>query len=130
MRSLVIALGALLIAACCSSGSSADDVRRPNVPEAARGTWAPGTELCSEQQKTLTISEKTYTDAQSACEVRWVEVRAGTPGTIYSARMVCRKTAEAADLPKLTNLVLWLKESGRASIGPTLDALKPYNRCP
>jgi hypothetical protein len=130
MRPLMIALGVALIGACWSSQSGADDVRHPNVPEPLRGTWAPGTGLCAQQQKTVTLSEKRYTDAQRDCEVSWVQEKAGTPGTIYSAHMLCRTTPNAAGAPKPTNLLLWLRESGRVSIGPAFDALVVNERCP
>lgn len=129
MRSYGIALGALLIAAYCSP-SLADDVRSPNVPEKLRGTWATSTDLCSQQPKTLTLSDKHFADAQSACDVAWVQERAGTPGTIYSAHMLCRAAGETSGPPKQTNLLMWLRESGEVSIGPAFNALVPHVRCP
>ncbi len=129
MRLGIIGLGVLVIGGCWGSPAFAD-VRRSNVPEAVRGTWAPSTDLCSQQQKTVSLSATQYTDAQNTCEVRWVEERAGTPGTIYSAHMICRAAGETAGSPKATNLVLWAKESGRVSIGAAMNALVVHERCP
>lgn len=130
MRSFVKVTGAILLGSCCSLQSLADDVRHPNVPAALHGTWATSTELCSQQQKTVTLSDKRYTDGQSACEVSWVEERAASPGTIYSAHMLCRMTGDTAGTPKPTNLVLWVREPGRVSIGPSLNELAVNSRCP
>lgn len=129
MRPPVIALSGLMIVACCPA-AFAGDVRHPNVPEALRGSWAATADVCSQQQKIMTLSDKSYTDGQSACDVTWVEERAARPGTIYSAHMLCRPSAQTTGDRKPTNLVMWVKDSSQVTMGPALNALTPRVRCP
>jgi hypothetical protein len=80
---MIVALAGLFL----SSVSFADVVRHSGVPEHFWGKWAPGADLCRDDEVAFVVSEKGYVTAQESCEVQWVAETPGRSGPIYSAHM-------------------------------------------
>jgi hypothetical protein len=105
----------------------ADVKRHEFMPDALHGSWA-GAGGCGKPDNTIAITDKTYAIGQTRCTVDWVSETAGETGPIFSARLQCTASGDAA--PKTQSRILWPKSAGHLSIGSSFDDLQDYARFP
>lgn len=122
---------ALLLALFALSLQVADarEIRRDAIPEAFRGTWATGTDACTDGGKSsIVLAAKSYAGPAGSCVVDYVTEIPGRGGAIYSARMHC--SGSAPQIKTIANLIIRPGDDGQVSLGPTFESLAAHRRCP
>ena len=117
-----------LIAALAPSIADAREIRRDAMPEAFRGTWAPGDACKQGDASAIVLSAKTYTGPAGSCNIDYVTEIPGRPDPIYSARMRCSGSGAESKIKKTANLII-RRDGAGISAGPTFENLVTHRRC-
>ena len=120
----------LLLATLLSSQvADAREIRRNDIPEALRGTWATTTDGCKEGGKSpIVLSARSYAGPTGSCDVDYVMETPGRGGAVYSARMHCQRAQQQTKT--IANLIIRQDDGGQISLGPTFESLAAHRRCP
>ena len=125
VRFVLPAVFALLI----GQTATADVVRRAIIPASLWGTWALNLDDCNNADNVIVLSAKGRDSSEVKCTVDWVSVTPGARGSIFSARLHCRRTANGSD-NTIANVILVPTDASQVSVGPDFSSLKSYQRCP
>ena len=125
VRFVLPAVFALLI----GQTATADVVRRAIIPASLWGTWALNLDDCNNADNVIVLSAKGRDSSEVKCTVDWVSETPGARGSIFSARLRCRRTANGSD-NTIANVILVPTDANQVSIGPDFSSLKSYQRCP
>jgi hypothetical protein len=118
-----------LIAALTPAIADAREIRRDAMPEAFRGTWAPGSDACKQgDASAIVLSAKTYVGPAGNCAIDYVTEIPGRPDPIYSARMRCSGSGAQARIKTVANLII-RRDGAGISAGPTFESLVAHRRC-
>jgi hypothetical protein len=125
----------LLLAMLVLSSQVADgrEIRRNDIPEAFRGTWATTTDGCKDESKDgskspIVLSARSYAGPAGSCDVDYVMETPGRGGAIYSVRMRCQPAQQKTKT--ISNLILRQGDGGQISLGPTFESVASHRRCP
>ena len=123
-------VGALVVVIALASRAAVADVKRhASIPEPLQGSWAPSSDGCSADDKSVIgLAAKAYTSAETTCAVDWVSETPGPRGSIYSARLRC--TSQSAQTPSVINLIIRPDNAKQISVGLDFSNLKAYQKCP
>jgi hypothetical protein len=122
-------LAVALIATLAPPIADAREIRRDAMPEAFRGTWAPGGDACKQADAlAIVLSAKNYVGPAGSCVIEYVTEIPGRPDPIYSARMSCSGAGAQARIKTVANLII-RREGGGISAGPTFENLVAHRRC-
>jgi hypothetical protein len=110
-----------------SPGATAHVVRHDSIPDAFRGTWAPGDVDCKDQKSVIVLSAKAYVGPAGNCAVDAVSETPGPEGSIFSARLQCPGAAGQAK--KTANLIFKSGDAGQVLMGSTFERLAAHRRC-
>jgi hypothetical protein len=117
------------IVSIAPQSATAHVVRHNSVPEAYRGTWAPGEGECGASEKTaIVLSAKAYAGPSGSCAIDYVSETATPKGALFSARLLC-PTPGAATKKTIVNLMFRSDGTDQVSFGPGFTSLKAYRRC-
>ena len=119
----------MLIAALTPQLVGAREIRRDAMPEAFRGTWAPGDACKQGDASAIVLSARTYVGPVGSCDIDYVTEIPGRPDPIYSARMRCSGSGAQAKIKKTANLIIRGQGAGQISAGPTFENLVAHRRC-
>jgi hypothetical protein len=104
-------------------------VRHTTIPESFWGSWAPGTDVCKNADKSvIVLSATTYVTPEANCTVDWVAETAGARGPVYSAHIQCSKRAGKAQRT-ISDLIILPRNANQISLGSEFGTLKTYQRC-
>ena len=117
-----------VIAALAPQTANAHVVRHNSVPEAYRGTWAPGEEECAGNKSALVLSARAYTGPAGSCALDYVSETPSPKGPLFSARLLCPNPGAQAK-KTVVNLMFRSDGTDQVSFGPTFAGLKAYRRC-
>jgi hypothetical protein len=127
MRRIVV-LAAL--AALAPQAAAAHVVRHGEMPQAYRGTWAPGTGPCKDgDAAAIVLTAKTYAGPAGSCTIEYVSETATPRGAMFSARLRCSGAGGQAHKAAAANLIIRPAGADRISAGPTFDKLTTHRRC-
>ena len=127
LRLLVLAATALL---CVISAAPGDEVHHSTFAASAVGIWALKAENCAAADKSnVTIAADKFSYAEGACTVDTVIERAGASGPYYTARGRCADPSQPGKF-RAANVIVRPLGGDKASIGPSFDDEKTYQRCP
>ena len=123
-------LGALIIVIPLASQPAVADIKRhASIPEPLHGSWAPSSDGCgSDDKSVIVLAAKAYTSAEAKCAVDWVSETAAPRGPIYSARLRC--TGQPARPPSMINLIIRPDDAKQIAVGLDFGNLKIYQKCP
>src|SRR5262249_27524122 len=107
--------------------ASAHVVRHNSVPEAYRGTWAPG-ECGASDKAAIVLAAKTYAGPSGSCAVDYVSETASEKGSLFSVRLLCPSPSGQAK-KTVVNLLFRSDGADQVSFGPSYAGLKAYRRC-
>ena len=124
VRFVLPAVFALLI----GQTATADVVRRAVIPASLWGTWALNLDACNNADNVIVLSAKGRDSSEVICTVDWVSQIPGARGSIFSAHLHCRRTANGSD-NTIDNVILVPTDANQASVGPDFSSLKSYQRC-
>ena len=100
-----------------------------SVPDAYRGTWAPGVGPCKDgDTEAIVLSAKAYAGPLGKCDVASVFETPTPKGSTYSARLQCADPGQAQK-KTLANLIIRPDDANQISVGPGFDSLRAYRRC-
>ena len=106
------------------------EVRHSTFPSALIGSWAETTEHCATKDKSnISIESAKYGDASGTCAVLWIVETPGSQGASYSVHARCTSAEDQAKT-QTVNIIIRPQGDDRASIGPSFEDLKTYQRCP
>jgi len=109
--------------------ATADVVRHATIPASLWGTWALNLDDCNNADNVIVLSAKGRDSSEVICTVDWVSQIPGARGSIFSAHLHCRRTANGSD-NTIDNVILVPTDANQASVGPDFSSLKSYQRCP
>ena len=109
--------------------ATADVVRHAAIPASLWGTWALNLDDCNNADNVIVLSAKGRDSSEVKCTVDWVSETPGARGSIFSARLYCRRTANGSD-NTIANVILVPTDANQVSVGPDFNSLKSYQRCP
>src|SRR6516225_10101316 len=109
--------------------ATADVVRHAAIPASLWGTWALNLDDCNNTDNVIVLSAKGRDSSEVKCTVDWVSQTPGARGSIFSARLHCRRTANGSD-NTIANVILMPTDANQISVGPDFSSLKSYQRCP
>src|SRR6516165_9992654 len=124
VRFVLPAVFALLI----GQTATADVVRHATIPGSLWETWALNLDDCNNADNVIVLSAKGRDSSEVKCTVDWVSETPGARGSIFSARLHCRRTANNSD-NTIANVILVPTDANQVSIGPDFNSLKSYQRC-
>ena len=128
MKSVRFVLPAVL-ALLIGQTATADVVRRAIIPASLWGTWALNLDDCNNADNVIVLSAKGRDSSEVKCTVDWVSETPGARGSIFSAHLHCRRTANGSD-NTIDNVIFVPTDANQASVGPDFSSLKSYQRCP
>jgi hypothetical protein len=108
--------------------ATADVVRHAAIPASLWGTWALNLDDCNNADNVMVLSAKGRDSSEVKCTVDWVSETPGARGSIFSARLHCRRTANGSD-NTIANVILVPTDANQVSVGPDFSSLKSYQRC-
>ena len=127
LRLVVLTATASLTAIAAASG---DEVHHSTFAASVVGTWVLKAENCAAADKSnVAIAPDKFTYADGTCTVDTVVERAGASGPYYTARGRCADPSQPGKFGTANVIVRPLGDD-KASIGPTFDDEKTYQRCP
>ena len=109
--------------------ATADVVRHATIPASLWGTWALNLDDCNNADNVIVLSAKGRDSSEVKCTVDWVSQTPGARGSIFSAHLHCRRTANGSD-KTIANVILMPTDANQISVGPDFSSLKSYQRCP
>ena len=77
--------------------ATADVVRHATIPASLWGTWALNLDDCNNADNVIVLSAKGRDSSEVKCTVDWVSQTPGARGSIFSAHLHCRRTANGSD---------------------------------
>ena len=121
-------VGALISVIVLASQAVADVKRHASVPEALHGSWAPSSDSCrSDDKSVIVLAAKAYTSAETKCAVDWVSETPGPRGPTYSAHLQC--SGEQTQPRSVINLIIRPDNAKQISVGLDFSNLKAYQKC-
>jgi hypothetical protein len=84
---------------------------------------------CNNADNVIALSAKGRDSSEVKCAVDWVSQTPGARGSIFSAHLHCRRTANDSD-NTIANVILVPTDANQTSVGPDFNSLKSYQRCP
>ena len=126
LRLVVLTVTGSLMAIAAACG---DEVHHSTFAASIVGTWALKAEYCAAADKSnVIIAPDKFTYADGTCTVDTVIERAGASGPYYTARGRCADPSQS-DKFRAANVIVRPLGDDKASIGPTFDDEKTYQRC-
>ena len=124
-------IGALIVVNMLASQAAVADVKRhASIPEPLRGSWAPNSDNCKSDDKSIIVlAAKAYTSAETTCAVDWVAETAGPRGPTYSAHLQC-PGQPPGQRASVTNLIIRPNTAMQISISSDFSNLRTYQNCP
>src|SRR5262245_52509768 len=126
MRIVAASIVALMVA---SQTASADVKRHASIPEPLQGSWAPSSDRCKADDKSvIVLAAKAYTSAEKTCAVDWVAETAAPRGATYSAHLQC--PGQPGQPASASNRIIRPDGATQISSGSDFTNLATYQKCP
>ena len=86
-------------------------------------SWGLNLDDCNNTDKLIVLSAKGRDSSEVICTVDWVSQIPGARGSIFSAHLHCRRTANGSD-NTIANVILVPTDANQVSVGPDFNSLK------